>query len=130
MMPVNTRPDPGSVKHAFQALYRDTTALIEGGLPIDIIIEVHPNIAALFDEDEYNKSGVLSKWAAGMVHSTLLKGRFAQFVRMPQSIHAQALITIHRKRLHRFCFDVLHLVSRKMDDLTISRHVRTHARVV
>jgi hypothetical protein len=130
MMPVNTRPDPGSVKHAFQALYRDTTALIDGGLPIDIIIEVHPNIAALFDEDEYNKSGVLSKWAAGMVHSAQLKGRFAHFVRIRQSIHTQALITIHRKRLHRFCFDVLHLVSCKMDDLTVPRHIRTHARVV
>jgi hypothetical protein len=75
MMPVNTRPDPGSVKHAFQALFRDTTALIEGGVRVEAIIEAHPNIAALFDEDEYNKSGVLSKWAAGMVHSTQLKGR-------------------------------------------------------
>jgi hypothetical protein len=74
MMPVNTRPDPGSLKHAFQALYRDTTAMIDGGTPAEFIIETHPNIAAMFDEDEYNKSGTLSKWAAGMVHSARLKG--------------------------------------------------------
>jgi hypothetical protein len=87
MMPVNTRPDPGSVKHAFRALFRDTTALIEGGVRVEAIIEAHPNIAALFDEDEYNKSGVLSKWAAGMVHSMQLKGRFRQFVWTSVSLH-------------------------------------------
>lgn len=74
MMPVNTRPDPGSLKDAFYALYRETTAMIESGVPVDIVIETHPNIAALFDENEYNRSGVLSKWAAGMVHSAQLKG--------------------------------------------------------
>jgi hypothetical protein len=74
MMPVNTLPDPGTVKYAFYALYRDTTAMIDGGAPVESIIEAHPNIAALFDEEEYNKSGVLSKWAAGMVHSAQLKG--------------------------------------------------------
>jgi hypothetical protein len=74
MMPVNTRPDPGSLKHAFQSLYRDTTVMMDGGTPVEFIIETHPNIAALFDEDEYNKSGVVSRWAAGMVHSGQLKG--------------------------------------------------------
>jgi hypothetical protein len=75
MMPVNTRPDPGSLKDAFYGLFRETTAMIESGVPVDVVIETHPNIAALFDEDEYNRSGVLSKWAAGMVHSAQLKGR-------------------------------------------------------
>jgi hypothetical protein len=130
MMPVNTRPDPGSVKHAFRALFRDTTALIEGGVRVEAIIEAHPNIAALFDEDEYNKSGVLSKWAAGMVHSTQLKGRFRQFVWTSVSLHNRSRLPQHRQRLHRICIDVLLLVPRTMDDLAIARNVRTHARVV
>jgi hypothetical protein len=74
MMPINTRPDPGSLKNAFYSLYQQTAMLMSEGTPAEIVIEVHPNIAALFDEDEYNRSGVLSKWAAGMVHSAQLKG--------------------------------------------------------
>ncbi|KAF9697840.1 hypothetical protein EKO04_004296 [Ascochyta lentis] len=74
MMTVSTRPDPGSVKLAFPPILQEATALLESGTPVDSVIEVHPNIAALFDESEFNKSGILSKWAAGMVHSVMLKG--------------------------------------------------------
>ncbi|KAH8711893.1 hypothetical protein GQ44DRAFT_730955 [Phaeosphaeriaceae sp. PMI808] len=74
MMPVNTRPDPGSLNEAFYSLFQKTTAIIEGGAPVEHVIEVHPNIAALFDEYEFKNSGVLTRWAAGMVHSTQLKG--------------------------------------------------------
>jgi hypothetical protein len=74
MMTVNTRPDPGSLKHAFYSLYGETSALLASGTPMEAIIEVHPNIAALFDEEEYYRSGVLSKWVVGVVHSSRLKG--------------------------------------------------------
>lgn len=74
MMTVSTRPDPGSLKEAFHSLHRDTAAMIEVGTPVEMIIETHPNIAALFDENEYNNSGILSKWSAAMIHSAQHKG--------------------------------------------------------
>jgi hypothetical protein len=74
MMTVSTRPDPGSLKDAFHGLYQGTATIIEGGTPMEAVIEMHPNIAALFNEEEYNKSGLLSRWAAGMVHSAQRKG--------------------------------------------------------
>jgi hypothetical protein len=74
MMTVNTRPDPGSVRFAFPGILQEATALLESGVPVEFVIETHPNIAALFDESKFNKSGILSKWAASMVHSTMLKG--------------------------------------------------------
>ncbi|KAF1850324.1 uncharacterized protein K460DRAFT_382075 [Cucurbitaria berberidis CBS 394.84] len=74
MMPVNTRPDPGSLKHTFSGILQEATGMMERGAPVELIIETHPNIAALLNEDEYNRSGILSKWAAGMVHSAQLKG--------------------------------------------------------
>lgn len=74
MMTVSTRPDPGSVKFAFQAVMHEANALLESGTPVESVIEVHPNVAALFVESEFHTSGILSRWAAGMVHSMLLKG--------------------------------------------------------
>ncbi|KAF2998524.1 hypothetical protein E8E13_004587 [Curvularia kusanoi] len=74
MMTVNTRPDPGSVKFAFPNIMQEATAMIEAGTPVELIIETHPNIAALLDEVEFNEAGILSRWAAGMVHSMMLKG--------------------------------------------------------
>jgi hypothetical protein len=78
MMTVSTRPDPGSLKSAFPTILQEATALLESGTPVDFVIEVHPNIAALFNEDDFNVSGILSKWAAGMVHSVMLKGMYDQ----------------------------------------------------
>jgi hypothetical protein len=80
MMTVSTRPDPGSVKFAFLNIIQEATATIESGTPVELIVEAHPNIGALLDESELNKSGVLSRWAAGMVHSTMLKGVFQQTI--------------------------------------------------
>ena len=74
MMTVSTRPDPGSVRFAFQNIIQEATAMIESGTPVELIVEAHPNIGALFDESEFNRSGILSRWAAGMVHSMMLKG--------------------------------------------------------
>ncbi|KAJ4321377.1 hypothetical protein N0V94_002914 [Neodidymelliopsis sp. IMI 364377] len=74
MMPVNTKPDPGSVKLAFPGIFLEASALLKSGAPLKLVLETHPNIAALFDEEKFNASGILSKWAAGMVHSMMLKG--------------------------------------------------------
>ncbi|KAJ4344128.1 hypothetical protein N0V95_006332 [Ascochyta clinopodiicola] len=59
MMTVSIRPDPGSVKYAFPAVLHEATALLESGTPVDSVIERHPNIAALFDESEFNKPNQL-----------------------------------------------------------------------
>lgn len=69
MMTMNSRPDPGSLHDAFESILKEAAEMIRSGTPPDLVIEKHPNIAALFNESEYNNSGILSKWAAGMVHS-------------------------------------------------------------
>ncbi|KAJ8115371.1 hypothetical protein OPT61_g2966 [Boeremia exigua] len=74
MMTVNTRLDPGSIKLAFPGILQEASALLQSEIPVERVLEVHPNIAALFDEAEFNRSGPLSRWAAGMVHSMMLKG--------------------------------------------------------
>jgi len=74
MLPINTIPDPGSLKRAFPGIYEQATTLMNMGIPADQIIETHPNIAALWDEDIYNNSGILTKWAVGMVHGVYMKG--------------------------------------------------------
>lgn len=90
MMTVNTRPDPGSVKFAFPNIVQEATAMIEAGTPVELIIETHANIAALFDEAEFNEAGILSRWATGMVHSIMLKGMYEQsFSEPPRMLHMQ-----------------------------------------
>jgi hypothetical protein len=74
ILPVNTWSGPGTLKHAFSGVMQQVADLINMGVPVEQIIETHPNIAALFDEDEFKKSGILSKWAVGMVHSVYLQG--------------------------------------------------------
>lgn len=75
MMTVSTRPDPGSIKLAFPTIIQEATAMLDSGTPLEFVIESHPNVAALFDEEEFNNAGILSRWAAGMVHSVMLKGK-------------------------------------------------------
>lgn len=74
MMTVNTKEDPGSLRFAFSTIIQEATAMLESGSPQEFVIEAHSNIGALFDEAEFNQAGILSKWAAGMVHSVMLKG--------------------------------------------------------
>jgi len=81
MMTVSTRPDPGTIKLAFPTIIQEATAMLHSGTPVEFVVETHPNVAALFDEEEFNNAGILSRWAAGMVHSVMLKGKFR-----PQSL--------------------------------------------
>jgi hypothetical protein len=74
MLPISTVPGPGSLGCAFSSILQEAASLKNMGVSIEQIIETHPNIAALFDDDEFRNSGILSKWAAGMVHGVFLKG--------------------------------------------------------
>lgn len=74
MLPINTRPDPGSLRYAFPTILEEARNLLSQGVALDVIIEIHPNIAALYDEEEFNRSGILSQWAVRMVHSAFRKG--------------------------------------------------------
>ncbi|CAN9123730.1 unnamed protein product, partial [Alternaria alternata] len=68
MLPIDTVPGPGSLRCAFSSVLQEAARLRNIGVSIEEIIETHPNVAALVDEDAFNSSGILSKWAAGMVH--------------------------------------------------------------
>ncbi|CAN9090295.1 unnamed protein product [Alternaria alternata] len=74
MLPINTMPDPGSLKRAVPSILQQATSLISMGVSIEQIIEIHPNIAALWDKEVYTHSGILSKWAVGMTHGVYMKG--------------------------------------------------------
>jgi hypothetical protein len=76
MLPVSTVPDPGSLRRAVPGVLREAADMTNLGVAMEQIIETHPNIAALFDEDVFNNSGLLSKWAVGMVHGVHLKGEY------------------------------------------------------
>jgi hypothetical protein len=77
MLPINTVPDPGSLKRTVPSILHEAASLINNGRPVEDVIEKHPNIAALFDEGAFNNSGILSKWAVGMVHGVHLRGSLA-----------------------------------------------------
>jgi len=57
MLPVNTRPDPGSLRYVVPFILEEATSMIRQGTMVDFVIETHPNIAALFDEEEFKRSG-------------------------------------------------------------------------
>jgi hypothetical protein len=78
MLPINTVPGPSSLVCAFPSILQEAASLTNRGVSVEQIIETHPNVAALFDEDVFRNSGILSKWAVGMVHGMFLKGRNQQ----------------------------------------------------
>ncbi|UPL02491.1 hypothetical protein LCI18_013425 [Fusarium solani-melongenae] len=71
---LNTLPDPGGLREAFTRVYNEATRLLQEGTALEKVVGTHPEIAALFDQDVFDKSTILSKWAAQMVHSVKLKG--------------------------------------------------------
>jgi hypothetical protein len=137
MMPVNTKPDPGSVKLAFPGIVLEASALLKSGAPVELVLETHPNIAALFDEEKFNASGILSKWAAGMVHSMMLKGEF--FNPSARLLHISVFVSDyiierltrlhHRKQFYVFCIHVSFLVPDALDNLPVSRNIRDDTRL-
>ncbi|KAM0468116.1 hypothetical protein ACHAP7_011185 [Fusarium lateritium] len=71
---LNTEPDPGGLDDAFGDIFKKATGLLKKGEPVHRIVGDHPNIAALYDQEEFDKSCVLSQWAARMVHSVKRQG--------------------------------------------------------
>lgn len=72
---LNTVPDPGGLQDAFGDIYKHAAGLIKGGEPMHHIAGHHPNIAALYDQQEFDRSCLLSQWAARMVHSVKRQGK-------------------------------------------------------
>ncbi|KAG5656822.1 hypothetical protein KAF25_010375 [Fusarium avenaceum] len=71
---LNTEPDPGGLEDAFGDIFKKATGLLKKGEPIHHIVGHHPNIAALYDQEQFDKSCLLSQWAARMVHSVKRQG--------------------------------------------------------
>ena len=104
MMPVTTRPDPGSMRHAFGTILGKATELIKSGTPVEQVIETHPNIAALYSPAEFERSGILSRWAVGMVHAVQRRGR-----KPPQSTHFFLVIQLTSSGDNFTCFASMYL---------------------
>ncbi|KAF9776990.1 hypothetical protein IL306_004747 [Fusarium sp. DS 682] len=73
---LNTEPDPGDMSNAFGDIYQEATNLFKKGEPAHHIIGDHPNIAALYDQEQFDRSCLLSQWAARMVHSVKCQGNY------------------------------------------------------
>ncbi|RFN54961.1 hc-toxin efflux carrier toxa [Fusarium flagelliforme] len=71
---LNTVPDPGGLDDAFADIYQQATGLLKNGEPLTKIFGHHPNVAALYDQQEFDRSCLLSQWAARMVHSVKRQG--------------------------------------------------------
>jgi hypothetical protein len=61
MLPINTVSGPGSLGFAFSSILQEAGSLKNIGVSIEQIIETYPNFAALFNEDVFRNSGILSK---------------------------------------------------------------------
>ncbi|RBR11771.1 hypothetical protein FVER53590_30403 [Fusarium verticillioides] len=71
---LNTELDPGEMSSAFGDIYQKATSLLKKGEPVNRVIGDYPNIAALYDQDQFDRSCLLSQWAARMVYSVRLQG--------------------------------------------------------
>ncbi|KAF5593029.1 major facilitator superfamily transporter [Fusarium pseudocircinatum] len=71
---LNTELDPGEMSNAFGDIYQKATSLLKKGEPVSRVIGGYPNIAALYDQDQFDRSCLLSQWAARMVHSVKRQG--------------------------------------------------------
>ncbi|KIL94223.1 hypothetical protein FAVG1_02785 [Fusarium avenaceum] len=71
---LNTEPDPGGLDDAFGDIFKKAKGLLQEGEPVHRIVGHHPNIAALYDQEQFDKSCLLSQWAARMVHSVKRQG--------------------------------------------------------
>jgi hypothetical protein len=76
IMTANTKSasGAGSIGFALTSFHARCTAMIRKGHAEKDVFGSVPNVAALFDEEKYRTSSVLSQWAASMVHSVTLKG--------------------------------------------------------
>ncbi|CAN9297000.1 unnamed protein product [Alternaria alternata] len=63
----------GSISAALANVRNEISSSLEKGTPWNTLVGLHPNVAALFDENSFKKAPFLSQWAASMVHSVKKK---------------------------------------------------------
>ncbi|ETS76534.1 hypothetical protein PFICI_11921 [Pestalotiopsis fici W106-1] len=83
ILPLTTLPGPSSVKTSISSTLLQAQLLIKAGEPIDSVAGKSCNIAAIFNQEQYSHSRLLSKWAARLVFSIQRKKHtFAAFASM------------------------------------------------
>ncbi|KAJ4985633.1 bZIP transcription factor [Stagonosporopsis vannaccii] len=74
MLCLNTKSGPGSINCVFSRFQDAMSDLIQKGSRHGEVFGSIPNIAALYDEEEYKNSCLLSQWAAIVAHRVQVKG--------------------------------------------------------
>lgn len=83
ILPLTTLPGAASVKDSISSTIQQARLLIQAGESMDQVAGTSCNIAAIFDQEQYNQATLLSKWAARLVFSVQRKKRgFAVFASM------------------------------------------------
>ncbi|KAK9795803.1 hypothetical protein SCARD494_04774 [Seiridium cardinale] len=75
ILPLTTRPGASSVTDSVAFTLRQARSLIQSGQSAEEVAGRNCNIAALFDENQYNRTSLLSKWSARLVFSIQHKNR-------------------------------------------------------
>ncbi|KAK6079868.1 hypothetical protein SCUP515_03709 [Seiridium cupressi] len=75
ILPLTTRPGAPSVTESVAFTLRQARSLIQSGQSAEEVAGRNCNIAALFDENQYNRTNLLSKWSAQLVFSIQHKNR-------------------------------------------------------
>lgn len=80
ILPMNTLSGQPAVTNSLSATLREARNLIRSGYPTSGIIGKQCNIAAVYDQKQYDSTTLLSKWAAGIIFSIQYKNKdFATF---------------------------------------------------
>ncbi|CAN9443880.1 unnamed protein product [Alternaria alternata] len=74
LMCINNGADTGSISAALVHVRSEILSSLEKGTSWNTLVGLHPNVAALFDENSFKEAPFLSQWAASMVHSVRNKG--------------------------------------------------------
>ncbi|KAF3022663.1 hypothetical protein E8E14_014244 [Neopestalotiopsis sp. 37M] len=83
ILPLTTLPGAASVKDSISSTIQQARLLIQAGESMDQVAGTSCNIAAIFDQEQYNQATLLSKWAARLVFSVQRKKRgFVVFASM------------------------------------------------
>jgi hypothetical protein len=83
ILPLTTLPGASSVKDSISSTIQQARSLIQAGEPISRVAGKSCNIAAIYDQEQYNQATLLSRWAARLIFSIQRKNRgFAVFASM------------------------------------------------
>src|SRR3569833_2780630 len=73
MMTDNSSSDIGKMRQAITGIYDNATEMMTAGALLEDVAGAYPNIAAIFDEQQFATSPIITQWAARMVRSIRLK---------------------------------------------------------